>query len=67
MGVARGKEGGTVADAWPNSFMHVYKRCNGKQARLHSMLEVVLVYVGVQALIMLYGRGQPTHVKNKQD
>ena len=36
-------------------------------ASLHPMLEVVLVYVGVQALIMLYGREQPTHVKNKQD
>ena len=31
------------------------------------MLEVVLVYVGVQALIMLYCREQQTHEKNKQD
>jgi hypothetical protein len=57
----------TVTNAWTNSFMHVYKRCKGKQARLHPMLEVVLVYVGVQALIMLYGREQPTRVKSKQD
>ena len=27
------------------------------QARWYQMLEVILVYVGVQALIMLYGRG----------
>jgi hypothetical protein len=37
------------------------------QTRWHQMLEVILVYVGVQALIMLYGREPPTHVKNKQD
>jgi hypothetical protein len=29
------------------------------------MLEVVLVYVGVQSLIMVYCREQQTHDKNK--
>jgi hypothetical protein len=31
------------------------------------MLEVVLVYVGVQALIVLYGREPPHTSKSKQD
>ena len=44
---------------------YVYKR--HKQACLHYMLEVALVYVGVQMSIMLSGREKPTPIKNKQD